>query len=251
MKISACLITCNEEANLPRCLESVRDIVDEIIVVDSGSVDKTEKVATWFNARFIRKNWSGYVAQKNFALFQATHPWVLSIDADEELSPELIASVRELRDKTNASPPAGYLVSRLVSYKNRWIRHGDWFPDLLVRLFQKNRGRFAGGRVHERLEISGAIEKLNGFLHHYTYRDRADREARIAHYAELWAASAHEAGRRAAPGASVTHALVRFLRGYVLKAGFLDGPIGWEIASGNAKEVYLKYRNLSKLNGQS
>jgi glycosyltransferase involved in cell wall biosynthesis len=250
MKISACLIACNEELNLPRCLASVGPVVDEIIVVDSGSTDKTQKIASTYNARFISKDWSGYVAQKNFALDQAVHPWILSIDADEELSPELADSIRRLREHPPADPPSGYLFSRLVSYRGRWIRHGDWYPDFLVRLFQKKWGHFAGGQVHERLQIEGETKKLDGFLHHYTYLDRVDREARIARYAELWAASAHEQGICAQPWTPAVHAIARFIRGSLVRGGFLDGPIGFEIACGNAREVYLKYHHLRKLNGQ-
>jgi glycosyltransferase involved in cell wall biosynthesis len=246
MKISACLITLNEERNLPRCLRSLAPLADEIIVVDSGSTDGTAAIAREFGARFISQPWLGYVGQKNFALDRAAHPWVLSIDADEEISPRLAAAILEL--KSGPAPAAnGYRVSRLVHYRGRWIRHGDWYPDRLVRLFRRDQARFTGGRVHETLELPGDQPLLPGHLHHFTYASRHDRAARCAAYAALWAQSAHEQGRRAAPWTGPAHACARFLKGFVLKGGFLDGAVGWDVALGNAREVALKYRRLRQL----
>jgi glycosyltransferase involved in cell wall biosynthesis len=250
MKITACIITLNEERDLPRCLESIAPLVDEILIVDSGSTDATEDIARHFNARFRRQEWLGYVGQKNFSLDQATHPWVLSIDADEEISPELAASIAQLKahpDAESPDAPNGYEMSRVVFYCNRWIRHGDWYPDRLVRLFRRDQARFAGGRVHERLEISGPHPLLSGDLRHFTYGSAADREERCAKYAALWAQTAHEENRRAGPLAPFTHAIARFCKGYFLKRGFMDGFVGWDIAMGNAREVWLKYHLLRQL----
>lgn len=248
MRISAVLITLNEEENLPRCLASVRGLTDEILVVDSGSTDGTKAIAEEFGARVVHHDWAGYVGQKNFALSQAAYPWVLSLDADEEISPALRAGIELVQQIENSDQlPAGYEVSRLVYYLGQWVYHGDWFPDVLVRLFQKDQARFEGGHVHERLVMEGPIERLPGYLHHYTYRDRNDRKRRIAHYAQLWAKSAAEAGKTAGPLAPATHAAARFLKGYLLKKGFLDGSLGFEIATGNAKEVWLKYQALRQL----
>ena len=251
MKISACLITLNEERNLPRCLASVAPLVDEIVVVDSGSTDATAAIAEKFGARVIHQDWLGYVGQKNFALAQAAHPWVLSIDADEEISPELAAAIRRIKDDSAAeaaSAPVGYEFSRLVFYRNKWVRHGDWYPDRLVRLFRRDKARFTGGRVHEKLELDGSSITLAGHLHHFTYDNASDRAARCAKYAELWAQTAHEQDRRAGPLSAPLHAAARFFKGYVLKLGFLDGAVGWDVAAGNAREVWLKYTLLRKLN---
>jgi hypothetical protein len=136
----------------------------------------------------------------------------------------------------------------MVFYRGRWIRHGDWYPDRLVRLFRRAEARFAGGRVHEKLELPGRHPILPGHLHHFTYDHEMDRAERCAHYAALWAESAHEQGRKSHAWSGRLHAAVRFARGYVLKGGFLDGPIGWEIAAGNAREVRMKYDLLRKLN---
>ena len=250
MKITACIITLNEERDLPRCLKSIAPVSDEILVVDSGSKDGTVTIAQQFGARVVRQEWLGYVGQKNFALDQAAHPWVLSIDADEELSPELAISIARLKADPateSAEAPNGYEVSRVVFYRGRWIRHGDWYPDKLVRLFRRDKARFHGGRVHERLEVPGTHPLLSGDLHHFTYDTAADRAARCAHYAALWAQSAYEDGRRAGTWAPLLHALARFGKGFFLKRGFLDGAIGWDIAMGNAREVWLKYHLLRQL----
>jgi len=250
MRISACLITLNEEENLPRCLRSLQGLVDEIVIVDSGSTDATPKIAEEFGARFIHHDWAGYVGQKNFALDQAAHDWVFSIDADEEVSPALAAGIELVRKIDNdADLPAGYEVNRLVRYLGKWVYHGDWFPDILVRLFRRDKARFEGGRVHERLVLDGPVESLPGYLHHYTYRDRADRQKRIGHYARLWAETAAENGKTAGPLAPATHAFARFCKGFFLKRGFLDGALGFEIATGNAREVWLKYKELRRLRG--
>ncbi len=249
MKISACLITLNEERNLPRCLKSIAPLVDEILVVDSGSMDRTLEIAREFGARILYQDWLGYVGQKNFALDHALHDWVLSIDADEEVSPELAASILQVKNKAASDlNPNGYQVSRLVFYRGRWIRHGDWYPDRLVRLFRRAEARFSGGRVHEKLELPGEHPILPGHLHHFTYENADDRAARCAKYASLWAQSARDRGRRAAPWSGTIHALARFAKGFLLKGGWMDGAVGWDIAMGNAREVRLKYELLWKLN---
>jgi len=254
MKISACIITLNEERNLPRCLKSIAPLADEILVVDSGSTDATREIALQFGARVIARDWLGYVGQKNFSLDQAAHPWVLSIDADEELSPELAAAIARLKsDPGTDSPggPNGYEVSRLVFYRGRWIHHGDWYPDRLVRLFRRAEARFSGGHVHEKLELPGAHPILPGHLHHFTYENAADRDQRCARYAALWAQSAHEQGRHAHPWSGPLHALARLGKCFLLKGGFLDGAVGWDIAVGNAREVWLKYHLLRQLNARA
>jgi glycosyltransferase involved in cell wall biosynthesis len=254
MKISACIITLNEERNLSRCLKSIAPVADEILVVDSGSADLTREIARQSGARVISQEWLGYVGQKNFALDQSAHPWVLSIDADEELSPELAGAIARLKSDSGVDSPGapnGYEVSRIVFYRGRWIRHGDWYPDRLVRLFRRAEARFGGGQVHEKLELPGAHPILPGYLHHFTYENAADRDQRCVRYAALWAQSAHEQGRRAHPWSAPLHAVARLGKGFLLKRGFLDGAIGWDIAMGNAREVWLKYHLLRQLNARA
>ena len=248
MKISFCLITLNEEKNLPRCLASCAGLADEIIVLDSGSTDATEKIARQFGARFEHQDWLGFVGQKNRVLSLATRDWIFSLDADEELSPELRAEILLL--KNNGAPSHnvnGYSMPRCVLYEGRWIRHGDWYPDRLVRLFRRDHARFAGGSVHERLEISGPVQDLHGDLHHYSFADADDHWQRCQFYAGLWAQEKFEAGKTAGVFAPALHAAFRWLRGYVLRGGFLDGPQGWRIAALCARETHLKYRRLRSL----
>ncbi len=247
MKVSVCLITLNEERNLPRCLRSAAELADEIVVLDSGSRDGTEAVAREFGARWHHQPWQGFVAQKNAVLALASHPWILSLDADEEVSDPLRGELRELR-RTEPPPEAsGYSMPRCVLYEGRWIRHGDWYPDRLVRLFRRERARFAGGKVHERLEVQGSVLPLRGELNHYSYSSAEDHRTRCRHYARLWAESKFAEGRGVLPLAPAFHAAFRWLRGYVLRRGFLDGSQGWRIAGFCAWETYLKYRHLRAL----
>jgi len=247
MKISFCLITLNEQENLPRCLKSCAELADEIVVLDSGSTDGTQKIIRQFGGRLQHQDWLGYVGQKNKALSLARHPWVFSLDADEELSPELRSEIKLFRQVEPAGDRSGFSVPRCVFYEGRWIRHGDWHPDRLVRLFRRDRARFAGGKVHERLEVEGRIVALHGELYHYSFRDSADHWARCQKYAQLWAETQHEAGRTANAVAPYTHAAFRWLRGYILRRGFLDGRPGWRIAALCARETFLKYRLLREM----
>lgn len=242
LKISACLITLNEEKNIHRCLQSIQGLTEEILVVDSGSGDRTVEIAKSFGARVIQQPWLGYVKQKNFAISQANHSWILSVDADEEISASLYESIQKV--KIGSSSYSGYQVSRVVEYQGKKIFYGDWFPDRLVRLFQKEKAFFEGAEVHERLKVEGEIGSLDGYLWHYTYEDREDRKKRIYRYASLWAKGAIQQGRSCYVFTPVIHAAWRFFRGYFVKRGFLNGWLGFEIACGNAQEVYWKYELL-------
>lgn len=248
MKISFCLITLNEEQNLPRCLQSCAGLADEIVVLDCGSTDATGKIAADFGARWQVQDWTGYVAQKNRALALAQHDWVFSIDADEELSPTLRGELAALKTKALRADVSGFTVPRCVFYEGRWIRHGDWYPDRLLRLVRREReARFVGAKVHERLEVQGVIQCLMGDLHHYSFRNAADHWERCQKYARLWAESQWDAGVRVGSCAPYGHAAHRWCRGYILKRGFLDGAQGWRIASLISREVFLKYSMLLDL----
>jgi glycosyltransferase involved in cell wall biosynthesis len=247
MKISFCLITLNEEENLERCLSSFRNLADEIVILDSGSIDRTADIARAHGARFEHQPWQGYVAQKNSVLARASHDWIFSIDADEAFSPELYAEIARIKSGSPGPEVTGYSMPRCVLYEGRWIRHGDWYPDRLTRLFRRDKARFAGGKVHERLETSGRIIPLEGDLHHHSFRDAADHWARCQKYARLWAESKFEEGKSALPGAPFGHAVFRFARAYLARRGFLDGPLGLRIAWFAAREVQLKYSLLREM----
>lgn len=247
MKISFCLITLNEEENLERCLRSCVDLADEILIVDSGSSDSTPEIAVGFGAKFIHREWAGYVGQKNHALSLATQEWVFSIDADEELSPHLRDEIRFLKAACPPVDASGFSMPRCVFYDNRWIRYGDWYPDRLVRLFKRDHARFVGGRVHERLEVTGKIRPLKGDLHHYSFKNTADHRSRGQRYAELWARDKFESGKRSSFWSPPARAAFRWVRGYILRGGFLDGVQGWRIAAICARETYMKYSLLGQL----
>lgn len=248
MKLSFCLITLNEEQNLPRALASCKEFADEIVVLDSGSKDGTERIAKEFGARFEHQDWLGYVGQKNKALSLAAHEWVFSLDADEEISPRIHNELRSLKQMDPTSAINGFSFPRCVCYEGRWIRHGDWYPDRLVRLVRRNRARFVGGKVHERLEVDGEVQALTGEIHHYSFKDATDHWARCQKYARLWTEQEFEAGHTATALDPWTHAAFRWFRGYVLKRGFLDGSLGLRIANYCAREVFLKYELLSEMN---
>jgi glycosyltransferase involved in cell wall biosynthesis len=252
MKISFCLITLDEERNLPRCLKSCADLADEIVVLDSGSTDKTEEIAREFGARFEHQEWLGYVGQKNRVLSLASNEWVFSLDADEELSPRLREEVQLLKSAGEVgNDVSGFSMPRCVFYEGKWIRHGDWYPDRLVRWFRRDRAKFVGGKVHERLEVSGRIVSLSGDLHHYSFIDAADHRARCEKYARLWAQEKFETGQQAGVLSPAFHAAFRWLRGCLLRGGFLDGAQGRHIAALCARETFYKYKFLRELNRRS
>ena len=248
MKISFCMITLNEEENLPRALKSCADLADEILIVDSGSRDRTEEIARDFGAEWHHQDWLGYVGQKNKALSLAENEWAFILDADEELSEQLREEVRAVKEAGAPGDVAGWSMPRCVLYEGRWIRHGDWYPDRLVRLVRRSKACFEGGKVHERLEVNGPIREFKGDLRHYSFKDADDHWARCQKYARLWAETQHETGRKAGALAPISRAAFRWFRGYVLKGGFLDGVQGARIARMNAREVKLKYELLREVN---
>lgn len=254
MRISAFIITKNEAHNIERCLNSLRFLVDEIVVVDSGSSDGTRELAQKLGARVIERAWDGFVLQKNFALEQCKYDWVLTLDADEELSPELQLEIGELKRKFDALQTAdgarqivAYGMPRRVFYEGRWILHGDWNPDHVTRFFRRSRACYEGGDVHERVELRGELRNLNAPILHFSYRDRDDHLQRIHEYSMLWARSQNRRGKKIRPWSPAGRAALRFARALILKRGFLDGRLGVRIAAFSAYEVFLKYRKLRSL----
>lgn len=247
MKITFAIITLNEERNLGRCLQSIRGVADEIVIVDSGSVDGTRSIAAAFGATWYEIPWPGYVRQKNNVLALASHEWVFSIDADEALSARLALEIQRIKDAEAPENIAGFSVPRCVFYEGRWIRHGDWYPDRLVRLFRRSLAAFAGGRVHERLEMRGPVSKLAGELEHHSFQGLEDHRQRSLKYARLWSEDKVSQGRSAYWFTPFLRAGFRWFRGFVLKYGFLDGRRGWTIACMSAREVFLKYSLLRAL----
>lgn len=236
-RLSVTVITWNEEERLRRCLESVQ-WADQIVVVDAGSDDKTVEIARGFTDHVLVRAWDGFARQKNFALDQASGDWVLSVDADEEVSPELAEEIR--RTIATAQAAAGYAVPRRNVFWGKWVRHGLLYPDWQVRLFRRGAGRFVPRDVHESVEVDGTVGRLHGALVHHSYRDVADFLARTNRYTTLAADEWIRSGKRVRASDLVLRPLGRFLSMYVVHAGFLDGWRGFLLAVLYAYYVFVR-----------
>lgn len=242
--LSACIIAMDEEARIGRCLESLA-FCDEIVVVDSHSSDRTRELAAAHGARVIERDWPGHVAQKEFAIRAARHDWVLCVDADEWLTPALRAEIEALRASgLGAGGFGGYRFPRVAFYLGRWIRHGGWYPDHQLRLFDRRRGRWGGHNPHDRVELDAPVGTLRGDLGHWPYQSLGEHLETMDRYTTIMAEGLHRRGRRARVLDLVTHPLARFLRFYVLKLGLLEGWRGFLLASLSAHYVLLKYAKL-------
>lgn len=240
--LSACIVACDEEDRIGSCLESLV-FCDEILVVDSHSTDRTRDVAKAHGARVVERDWPGHVAQKEFAVREAAHDWVLCVDADERVSVELRREIEALRD--DGFPGcAGWRMPRLSAYLGRWIRHGSWYPDRQLRLFDRRRGRWTGRDPHDRVALDGTLGTLRGELLHHPYRDLADHLATIDRYTTIAAGLLYEEGRRARLPDLVLRPAWRFLRFYLLEAGFLEGWRGLLMAALAAHYARLKWTKL-------
>jgi glycosyltransferase involved in cell wall biosynthesis len=242
--ISATLITYNEEKNIAEALKSL-SWVDEILVVDSGSSDATVEICRSFNSTIIHRDWTGYVDQKNFALEKAKNDWIFSLDADERASPQLIHEIEELNRKGFSS--SGYKIPRVAFFMGRWIRHGDWYPDYQLRLFDRRAGRWEGGRVHESVRMSQNPAFLSGEIFHYTYRNISEYLVRLETYSNLAALDYRQKGKRATFPGLICNPFAVFLKSYLLKRGFLDGAPGLVVAAMGAASVFFKYSKLYEI----
>jgi glycosyltransferase involved in cell wall biosynthesis len=243
-RLSACLITLNEEHNLPRALASLEGIADEIIVVDSGSTDQTPVIAREHGAVFFERAWTNYSEQKNFAAACAQNDWTLSMDADEELSSALQTSLLDW--KKHEPEFSVYEMARKTWYLGAWIKHSGWYPDFQRRLYRREAARFSG-IVHESLKFEGKPGRLPGDLLHYTVRSFAEHEANVERYTALAARQMFEAGKRNWQGAMWLATPWSWFQNYFLRGGFLDGYRGALISQMAARSVRLKYAKLGKL----
>ncbi len=243
-KLTVTIITRDESANIAAALESVR-WADEIIVVDSESTDNTATIARQFTDKVIVRPWPGYAAQKNFAADQARNDWILSLDADERVTPQLAERVRTLLSSGPAA--AGYRIPRVTFHFGRWIRSTDWYPDYQLRLYDRRRGRWAARYVHESVEITGPIEQLAGELQHYPYRDLEHHVQTMDRYTTLAARQMFEDGRRARWIDILITPRLTFFRNYILRGGFRDGMPGLVISAMNWYYVGLKFAKLWEL----
>ena len=242
MRLTVTVITYNEAEHIAAALDSV-SWADEVIVVDSGSTDRTAEIARGKATRVIVRDWPGYSAQKNFAADQASNDWVLSMDADERVTPALAEEIRRI---LSAGPQArGYRIKRVSHYLGHWIRTTDWSHDFQLRLYDRRAGRWNGLRIHESFRLAqGTPGQLHGAMEHYAYRDISHHLQKIDAYTTLIAEQWVEEGRRTTPLQIAVHPMLAFLRNYVMRAGVLQGAVGLIISLLNSYYVFLKFAKL-------
>jgi (heptosyl)LPS beta-1,4-glucosyltransferase len=239
--LTVTVITLNESANIAAALESVR-WADDIVVVDAHSTDDTVAIARRFTDHVVIRDWPGYVDQKNFAASIAAHDWILSLDADERVTPDLADQIRALM---RTDPECGgYRVARVSHYLGRWIRSTDWYPDFQLRLYDRRHARWTGRLVHESVSADGPVGRLGADLQHYPYRDISHHLATIDRYSSLSARQMFEDGRRAGAAALALHPPAAFLRNYVARGGIRDGAAGLIVSILNSYYVFLKFAKL-------
>ncbi|MBE0642258.1 MAG: glycosyltransferase family 2 protein [Bacteroidales bacterium] len=248
--ISAVILTFNEERNIGRCIGSLKGLVDDIVVVDSYSTDGTEEICRSEGVRFVRHAFEGYIQQKNWALTQARHDHCLSLDADEALSPELRAAIASLPEIWDA---AGYTMNRLTNYCGRWIRHCGWYPDVKLRLFDRRRGQWGGINPHDeyRLTRGERVRHLPGDILHYSYYSISDHLRQVEHFTNVSASALHARGEKAGWIKLYLSPPLKFFKGYILNAGFLDGFEGYTICRVSALATFIKYAKLRHLSRNS
>lgn len=249
ISISAVIITYNEERNIDRCLSSLKDVVDEIVVVDSFSKDKTAEICTKHGVRFIENPFEGHIQQKNFAIDQAKCEWILSLDADEALTEELQKSILSIKQNPQF---LGYRMNRLTNYCGHWVKFCGWYPDTKVRLVQKDKARWQGVNPHDRLEMNKNEETgfLKGDLLHYSYYTKEDHLKQIEFFGNIAAKELFERGGRSSWLKIAVKVIAQFFKSYFLKLGILDGRTGFTISRLSAYATYRKYVKLLNLQHQ-
>jgi glycosyltransferase involved in cell wall biosynthesis len=241
--LTVVVITKNEEANIRRCLESVA-WAEEVLVVDCGSTDQTQSIARSCGARVLEHPWRGYGQQKNWANSQAQHDWILSVDADETVTPQLAAEIKEFISKNANGPQFGASLPRKTFYLGRWILHGGWYPNTLIRLANRKHARWTEPAVHEEWRVDGAVGALRCDLLHYTFRGVGDQVMTNVRFAHLGAKVAFERGERGSIFKIIFKPIGKFLETYVWKMGFLDGLPGFVISVNAAHSIFMKYVEL-------
>ncbi len=246
IKLSLVIIALNEEKNIAKCLEAASSVADEIIIIDSLSTDRTAETSESFGAKVIQHPFENFVKQKNIAIDAASNDWILSLDADEILSTELCLSIKTIKEN-----PAfdGYFMNRLTNYCGKWVYHCGWYPDAKLRLFNRQKARWTGHLIHEKIEMSVESQtgKLKGDLLHYSYYSISDHIKQADKFSAISAQELFEKGRKATAFKLVMGPVFKFLRDYVLKMGFLDGFYGYVICRISAHAAFLKYAHLKNL----
>ncbi len=246
-KISAVVITYNEERNIRRCLESVQDIADEMVVVDSFSTDRTESICREMGAVFFKHTFEGHIEQKNYALSKASYDFVLSLDADEVLSEQLQRSILSVMDRWECD---GYSFNRLTNYCGQWIRHCGWYPDVKIRLWDRRKGKWGGTNPHDSVVMkdNSHVRQLQGDILHYSYHSIRQQVDQINSFSDLSAKAAYEKGKKVFFIKDIVlNPVCTFLKMYFLKKGFLDGYFGFVISINSSFSKFLKYIKLREL----
>lgn len=247
IKLSVVIITFNEERNIARCLESVRTVADEIVIVDSYSKDRTKEICLSYGAKFVEHAFEGHIQQKNWAITQASNPIVLSLDADEALDQNLIASILEVKKNFTKD---GYYMNRLTNYCGHWVRHSGWYPDTKLRLWDSRKGEWKGINPHDKYEMhngDSTTGKLAGDILHYSYYTVAEHYKQAEYFSTIAAKAYFDLGKKASLFKLIVNPIAKFLHHYIVHFGFLDGGTGFTIAKISAYSTYLKYSKLRKL----
>ena len=245
-QLSVVILTFNEEKNIERCILSVKDIADDIIVVDSFSTDRTEEICKSNGVRFVQNRFEGHIEQKNFAINHARFPHILSLDADEQISEELKLSILRVKQNWDAD---GYYFNRLTNYCSQWIRHSSWYPARKLRLWDSRKGQWGGLNPHDIFILQkGSSQKfLKGDLYHYSYYSISEHIEQINRFTDILANSYFKAGLRASYFTILFHPTWRFFRDYIIKLGCLDGFFGLVICWNSSFETFLKYVKLRRI----
>jgi glycosyltransferase involved in cell wall biosynthesis len=244
-KLSVTILSQNEEKNIARAVSSVIGLADEVLVVDSGSTDRTRELAERAGARVLTHDWQGYGQQKNFAQQQAQHDWVLNIDADEEVSPALARELQETLEKIATDPAfadvAGMSFPRKTFYLGHWIRYGGWYPNVLTRICNRRLARWSEPEVHERLEVEGRVLTLRSDLHHYSFPSIESQVHTNLRFSKLGTQDLKRRGKSGNLAKLVLKPVGKFFETYLIKRGFLDGLPGFIISVNAAYSMFLKY----------
>ena len=246
MTLTVSIITLNEEKNLARTLESVKKFADEIVIVDSGSTDKTEEIAKSFNAKFYFQKWLGYGPQRNKAIELASSEWVLNIDADEEISEELAKKIVDIKDEKNSNIDVFKINFMSVCFGKK-IKHGGWSNSYRIRLFKKNSGRFNENNVHEEFITNSHIGKINEYILHHSYSDLEDYFTKFNKYTTLGAIEYYKKNKKANLVSIVLNPIYKFIRMYFFRLGFLDGLEGFILAITSSLYTMVKYYKLKEI----
>ncbi len=245
-KISVCITACDEEQKIRNCLRSVA-WADEIVIVDSFSKDRTLEICREFTKRVYQHEWLGYIGQKNLVKEMAEGPWILFVDADEEISPKLRDQILAEFESGRNRDVEGYEFARKVHYMGCWIEHGEWYPDYKMRLFRKDCGLCSGKEPHDRITVKGKVQRLSGDLYHYTYANIHEQLETLNKFSSITARDKFENGKKFRWCDLLLRPPFRFFKAYFLKRGFLDGRQGFVIAVCSSYGVFIKYAKLMEL----